>query len=68
MFDSLEAYCIHKKIDPVRFQEHEKTLWLQWEHEFLQVHPDSFTEQKKFLLNPIRRRFPLNSNPKDSTV
>jgi len=30
---------------------------------FEQVHPNSFTEQKKFLINDIRRRFLLQELP-----
>ena len=37
--------------DPERFRE--------WKTIFEQVHPDSFTEQKKFLINPIRKRYLL---------
>jgi hypothetical protein len=60
MFDTLEAYCIHKKIDPKAFKSSEKALWENWEREFISMHPNSFTEQKKFLINKIRRQFPLD--------
>ena len=36
-------------------------LWEEWEHLFGQMHPDSFTAQKLFLINKVRRMFPVQS-------
>ena len=33
-----------------------------------QVHPDSFTAQKLFLINPIRRKFPLKETEASKTT
>jgi hypothetical protein len=59
----LEAYLISKKIDPVIFHDNEPALWKSWEHELEDMHPASFTAQKLYLINPIRRKYPLKSEP-----
>lgn len=59
----LEAYLISKKIDPEIFRDKEPALWKSWEHELEQMHPNSFTAQKLYLINPIRRKYPLKSEP-----
>ncbi len=56
---TFEQYLISKKIDSSLFKRHEQTLWQAWEKEFDQISPVSFTAQKLYLINPIRRRFPL---------
>lgn len=50
-----------KKIDGQRFKQAEPTLYTEWAALFELVHPDSFTVQKKFLLNTIRRQYLLGS-------
>ncbi len=54
-----EAFLKSKKIDPVTFQKEEATVWQELKEVFDQVHPDSFTAQKLFLINKIRRKYPL---------
>jgi hypothetical protein len=63
-----EAYLISKKIDSSAFQLAENDLWNTWNSEFLQTHPNSFTAQKLYLINPVRRKYPLKQQPvqKDS--
>lgn len=58
-----EEYCISKKIDSKAFKENDPLKWLELKDIFEQVHPNSFTEQKKFLINDIRRRFLLQELP-----
>jgi hypothetical protein len=60
---NLEEYLISKKIDPVVFKEKEPELWKTWNYEFETMHPNSFTIQKLNLINPIRRKYPLKSEP-----
>ena len=65
-----EEYLIQKKIssglfakgDPIRFDEFQKL--------FDQMHPDSFTAQKLFLINEIRRKFPIGNEtaPSGNTI
>lgn len=54
-----EEYLISKKIDSTAFREKESDLWKEWKALFEQVHPNSFTAQKLYLINPIRRKYPL---------
>ena len=52
-------YCISKKIDPVQFEAGNPTLWNELKVVFEQMHPTSFTVQKKFLINSTRRLYTL---------
>jgi hypothetical protein len=54
-----EAYLLSKKIDSAAFLKAERDIWQNWKDEFEQVHPNSFTAQKLYLINPIRRKYPL---------
>jgi hypothetical protein len=58
---NFEAYLISKKIDPAAFEKAEPQLWKTWNYEFENIHPNSFTAQKLYLINPIRRKYPLKS-------
>jgi hypothetical protein len=58
---NFEEYLSGKKIDSVAFKAAEADRWKEWESEFAQLHPDSFTLQKLYLINPIRRKYPLQS-------
>lgn len=52
-------YLRLKKIDPVPFQVAEPARYAEWEHLFAKLSPDSFTAQKKYLLNNTRRLYVL---------
>ncbi|TAH05440.1 MAG: hypothetical protein EAZ14_13385 [Runella slithyformis] len=54
-----EQYLASKKIDGQAFRQHEAERFQEWERLFSQLHADSFTAQKKFLLNETRRRYLL---------
>lgn len=56
---TFEEYLVSKKIDPVLFREGDPTLWLSWERDFAEQHPASFTSQKLYLINAIRRKYHL---------
>lgn len=56
-----ETYLIQKKIDGKAFLENEPDLYKNWEKLFEGVHPESFTVQKKFQINIIRRKYLLNT-------
>lgn len=56
---NFEEYLKSKKIDPDRFRRAESALYAEWNSIFETMHPDSFTAQKLFLINPIRRKFTL---------
>ena len=54
---TFEEYLTQKKIDVNQFQQGEPARFSEWKHEFGQMHPESFTAQKKFLLNDTRRKY-----------
>ena len=61
---TFEEYLVSKKIESKLFQEKEGDVWSKWKSEFEQMHPNSFTSQKFYLINPIRRKYPLKEIPK----
>lgn len=56
---TFEEYIIGKKIDAKAFKAKEPQVWAAWQAEFQQMHPKSFTAQKLYLINPIRRKYTL---------
>ncbi|MBN8822438.1 MULTISPECIES: hypothetical protein [unclassified Spirosoma] len=54
---SFQEYLSQKKISVEQFQQAEPARFLEWQREFGQMHPESFTAQKKFLLNDTRRKY-----------
>lgn len=56
---SFDDYLINKKIDAGKFSKEDGPLYHELKDLFDQMHPDSFTAQKLFLINPIRRKFQL---------
>lgn len=59
---AFDEFLVLKKIDPTRFQQAEPDRYAEWLALFSQVHPESFTLQKKFLINDVRRRHGLIKN------
>jgi hypothetical protein len=55
-----EAYLLSKKIDANSFENNEKVLFHFWKKEFELMHESSFTDQRKFEINKIRRKFKLD--------
>ncbi|MGD1840162.1 MAG: hypothetical protein ACFB0B_04595 [Thermonemataceae bacterium] len=53
------AYLMKKKINSELFQHAEPTRWQAFKTLYEQVHLNSFETQKKFLINDIRRKYPL---------
>jgi hypothetical protein len=56
---TFEEYLAGKKIDEQPFKQHEPIRFNAWKIEFEQLHPESFTTQKKFLINEVRRKYLL---------
>ncbi|MCA6078062.1 hypothetical protein [Fulvivirga sedimenti] len=52
-------YLVDKKIDPAAFAKSEPARFSEFSKAFAQMHPNSFTMQKLFLINSIRRLYPL---------
>lgn len=61
---TFQEYLISKKIDTTSFKLNEPKLCAQFNFEFDQMHPKSFTAQKLFLINGIRRAHPLKDTDK----
>ncbi len=58
---NFEDYLIEKKIDTSAFKTNEPERWLEWNTIFVELSPVSFTAQKLYLINPIRRKYPLKN-------
>lgn len=54
-----EAYLEQKKIDGAAYQQQDPQQYEEFRQLFYQMHPNSFTAQKLFLINGIRRMYPL---------
>jgi len=54
---TFEEYLIGKKINSEAFKIAEPLLWEEWHTLFNQMSPVSFTAQKLYLINPIRRKY-----------
>jgi len=59
---NFEEYLTSKRIDASAFKEKEEELYDSLQAFFDQVHPDSFTQQKLFLINPLRRKYHLKKD------
>ena len=56
---TFKDYLHNKKIDAMAFAQARPGEYADLKKEFDQIHPDSFTAQKLFIINPIRREFPF---------
>ncbi|MEQ8470545.1 MAG: hypothetical protein RIC35_05135 [Marinoscillum sp.] len=65
---NLRSYLIGKKIDPDLFKENEPDRYKTFNVMFSQIHPDSFTAQKLFLINKLRRKYKLEREPEEKVV
>ncbi|MFN0049453.1 MAG: hypothetical protein ACKVOU_10045 [Cytophagales bacterium] len=60
-----KAYCKSKNIDPIKFQTTEPQRFSEWEFVFDRAGAVSFTQQKLFLINEVRRQFKLEKDLDD---
>jgi hypothetical protein len=54
-----KEYLASKKIDATAFEKAESERFKEWSALFEVLHPESFTAQKKFYINRIRRQYLL---------
>ena len=54
---TFEEYLKSKKIDPKKFSADDPNRYNEFERLFNEMHPKSFTAQKLFLINQLRRKF-----------
>ena len=57
MEHEFDDYLKNKKIDPEAFKATETETYKDFRDQFLQLHPDSFTMQKLFFINVLRRKY-----------
>ncbi len=62
-----EAYLKAKNIDAKAFKSGDTKTFQAWKFLFDQVHPNSFTQQKLFLINKIRRAYQLEEKEIEKT-
>jgi len=60
---TFEDYLIGKKIDARQFKAGEPDRWREWALLFEQVSPASFTSQKLYLINALRRKYRVQEEP-----
>lgn len=65
---SFSDYLTKKKIDQQAFVKGEASRFEELKMLFDQVHPNSFTAQKLFLINKIRRAYPLKEEAVEKEV
>ena len=65
---NFEDYLLDKKIDTNAFKSAEPDRWSEWNTIYLELSQASFTAQKLYLINPIRRKYPLKSLPLPSNL
>ncbi len=58
---TFKEYLTTKKIDAKAFALGEADRFMELKSIFDQVHPDSFTAQKFFLINKTRRKYPFKA-------
>ncbi len=57
-----DEYLSEKKIDSAKYKHAEPAQYEEFLKIFDQMHPESFTQQKLFLINKIRRAYLLEEN------
>lgn len=65
---TFEEYLRSKKIDSEAFKNGDEARWTEFSKVFNQVHPKSFTAQKLFLINGLRRSFPLKQDAQQQQI
>jgi hypothetical protein len=58
---TFSEYLQSKKIDEISFSANDSSTFHAWKNLFEQISVSSFTDQKKFKINQIRRKFLLIS-------
>ena len=56
-----EEYLTFKKISIDAFRKGDQARFEEFQTLFSQMHPDSFTAQKLFLINGLRRKYPVST-------
>ena len=62
------TYLKSKKIDPIKFKDELLDQYEEWLKIFDHLHPDSFTQQKLFLVNKLRRKYTLKEEEENKKL
>ena len=65
---TFEEYLESKKIESSSFRQAEPLRWENWEEEFNQMHIHSFTARNLYLINPIRRKYPIQKKEEQQKI
>ncbi len=65
---TFDEYLTGKKIDSAAFRQRESVRWESYNLIFEQMHPESFTTQKKFIINDLRRQYRLKQSPLPTVI
>ena len=60
---TFEEFLTDKKINPAAFKVGDPSLWKEWSLLFEEMSVVSFTAQKLYLINPLRRKYLLKEAP-----
>jgi len=63
-----DEYLQSKKIDPIAFRSGEQALYQSLKQVYDQTGQVSFTQQKLFLINPLRRKYTWTDAPQQATA
>lgn len=63
-----DEYLSSKKINASKFKTGDRDLYDKLKLLFDQVHPNSFTQQKLFLINRTRRKYLLESKEEEKPI
>jgi hypothetical protein len=55
------TYLTGKKIDPEKFEKGDPSTFAEYQSQFAEMHPASFTSQKLFMINKLRRSYPITN-------
>ncbi len=55
------AYLTGKKIDPEKFEKGDPSTYAEYQSQFAEMHPASFTSQKLFIINNLRISYPITN-------
>lgn len=59
------TYLTGKRIDSEKFEKGDPTTYSEYQEQFEQMHPASFTSQKLFIINNLRRSYPITDENGD---
>lgn len=63
-----DEYLTGKKIDSKKYKQAEPVQYEEFKVIFDQMHPESFTQQKLFLINKIRRAYKLEEHVEEKKL